>query len=148
MKDIIENRLYSGKRKILFMDDQLCIRHMAAKMLNFIGYEVEFAANGTEAIEMYKLAKDIGQPFDVVILDLTVPGEIGGEGAIGKLVEIDPDVKAIITSGYSENFIMSEYKRHGFSGALTKPYTINELNETLSGVIMGDSEEALYYIKA
>ncbi len=139
VEDIIEESPYSGKRKILFMDDQPYIRHMVAKMLTYLEYEVEFAKNGSEAIEMYKKAKESGQSFDAVILDLTVPGGMGGERAIGKLVEIDPEIKAIISSGYSNKPIMSEYEQYGFSGAVTKPYTINELSEILSGVIMGRS---------
>jgi len=146
VKDIVEEPPYSGKRKILFMDDQPYIRRMVANMLTYLGYEVEFAKNGSEAIEMYKKAKESVQPFDAVILDLTVPAGMGGECAIGKLVEIDPDVKAIITSGYSNKPIILKYEQYGFSGAVTKPYTINELNETLSRVIMGDREEALHYI--
>jgi len=147
VKDIVEESPYSGKRKILFMDDQPYIRHMVAKMLTYLEYEVEFAKNGSEAIEMYKRAKKSGQSFDAVILDLTIPGEMGGECAIGKLVEIDPDVKAIITSGYSNKPIMSEYEQYGFSGSVTKPYTIGELSETLSKIIMGEKEEALHYME-
>jgi len=147
VKNIVEEPPYPGKRKILFMDDQPYIRHMVAKMLTYLGYEVDFAKNGSEAIEMYKKAKESGQPFDAVILDLTVPGEIGGECAIGKLVEIDPDVKAIITSGYSNKPIILKYEQYGFSGAVTKPYTINELSETLSRVITGDREEALHHME-
>jgi len=147
VKDIVEERPGFGKGKVLFMDDQLYIRHMVAKMLTYLGYEVEFAKNGSEAIEIYKRAKESGQSFDAVILDLTIPGEMGGECAIGKLVEIDSDVKAIITSGYSNKPIMSEYEQYGFSGSVTKPYTIGELSETLSRVIMGEREEALHYME-
>jgi len=147
VEEIVEERPYSGKRKILFMDDQSYIRRMVAHMLTYLGYEVEFAKNGSEAIEMYKEAKESGQSFDAVILDLTVPGEMGGECAIEKLIEIDTDVKAIITSGYSNNPIMSEYEQYGFSGAVSKPYTVNELNDTLSKIIMGDREEDLHYME-
>jgi len=144
VKDIVEERPYSGKRKILFMDDQPYIRRMVAIMLTYLGYEVEFAQNGSEAIKTYKKAKESGQPFDVVILDLTIRPGMRSECAIGKLIEIDPDVKAIITSGYSDEAIISDYRRYGFCGSVKKPYTINELNGTLSRVIMGDREEALF----
>jgi len=130
------------KRKILFMDDQASIRKMMVTMLAHLGYEVEFAQNGSETIKMYKIAKEKGQPFDAVILDLTVPGEMGGEYTMQKLLDIDPEVIAIITSGYSNKPIMSEYKKYGFSGAITKPYTMDKLAETLSGVISGDRKEA------
>jgi len=135
VKNIVEEQPYSGKRKILFMDDQPYIRHMAANMLTCLGYEVEFARNGAEAIEMYKEAKESGQPFDVVILDLTVRPGKRGECAIEKLIEIDPDVKAIITSGYSDEAIMSDYRRYGFCRIIAKPYGIEELSETLHKVI-------------
>ena len=148
VKDIVEERPYSIKRKILFMDDQPYIRHMIAKMLPYLGYEVEFAKNGAEAIEIYKRTKESGQPFDAVILDLTVPGEMGGEHVLQKLLKIDPDVKAIISSGYSNKPIILEYERYGFSGAVTKPYTIGELGNILFRVIMGDRQETdLHYTK-
>jgi DNA-binding NtrC family response regulator len=100
-----------------------------------MGYEIEFAEEGAEAIEQYKKAKETQQVFDVVILDLTVRGGMGGKEAIRKLVEIDPGVKAIVTSGYSDDPIMFEFERYGFKGALAKPYKIEKLIETVSRVM-------------
>ena len=140
MKDIEEEQIYKGKGRILFMDDQEAIKNMIKQMLNKLGYEVEFAADGAEAIELYKEAKASGQKFDAVILDLTVPGGMGGMEAIGKLYEIDPEIKAIVSSGYSNNPIMSGYEAYGFKGAIAKPYEIEELSKTLYRVINGQEE--------
>lgn len=131
-----------GKGKILFMDDQTNIRNMIRKMLTHLGYEVEFAGDGAKTIEMYKKAKEKGQPFDAVILDLTVPGGMGGQEAIQKLVTIDPKVKAIVSSGYSNDPILSEYKKYGFRGVVTKPYEVHELSMVLHKVI-NEKEETV-----
>ena len=130
--------LHSGKGKILCMDDQQHIREMLARMLIHLGYEVESASDGDEAIELYEMAKKAGHPFDAVILDLTIPGGIGGKEVVQKLHEIDPDVKAIVSSGYSSDPILSEYKRYGFKGAVAKPYEIGELSDTVHKVITGN----------
>mgnify|MGYP001627070563 CR=1 FL=1 len=80
---------------------------------------------------MYKKAKKDGNPFDVVILDLIIQGSIGGEEIIKRLLEIDPEVTAIVSSGYSDDEIMAEFKKYGFKGALAKPYTLEMLKEAL-----------------
>ena len=85
------------------MDDEASLRKMLGRMLKNLGYESEFAKDGAEAIEMYKAAKKSGKPYDAVILDLTIPGGMGGKEAIEKLLEIDPEVKAIVSSGYSND---------------------------------------------
>jgi CheY-like chemotaxis protein len=104
-------------------------------MLIYIGYDVEVAREGDEAIERYKKARETGRAFDAVILDLTVPDGMGGDQVIGKLREIDPEVKAIASSGYADDPIMSEYKKYGFSGVVAKPYEIKKLSEVLHGII-------------
>ncbi|MBW7997762.1 MAG: response regulator [Candidatus Glassbacteria bacterium] len=104
-------------------------------MLEQLGHEAEYAKNGTQAIEMYEQAKDSGQPFDVVILDLTIPGGMGGRETIEKLREIDPDVRAIVASGYSNDPVMSEPEKHGFRGVVPKPYRIEKLREVLQSVL-------------
>jgi len=128
-------RLYSGQRKILFMDDQQNIRDMVGRMLTHLKYEVELAKDGAEAIELYKKAKESKHPFDAVMLDLTVPGGMGGKDAIQKLLEIDPNVKAIVSSGYFNDPIMSEYRLYGFHGVVAKPYEVEELTEILNQVL-------------
>lgn len=113
------------------MDDQPNIRNMVGKMLNYLGYQVEFAKDGAEAIELYANAFRDGQRFDAVILDLTVPVGMGGQKAIKRLIEIDPEVKAIVSSGYAHDPIMSEHESYGFRGKVTKQYEINELGKVL-----------------
>lgn len=134
-KKAAEEKPLVGKGRILLMDDEEMVRNVAGKMLGHIGYEVEFAGDGDKAIELYKEAKESGHPFDAVIMDMTIPGGIGGKEAIKKLLEIDPDVKAIVSSGYFSDPIMSEFKRYGFRNVLAKPYRIKELTETLRKVI-------------
>ncbi len=114
----------SGGGKALVMDDEEMIREVAGDLLTLSGYEVEFAVNGEKAIEAYKNAKDAQRPFDLVILDLTVPGGIGGREAIGALLQIDPGVKAIVSSGHSNDPVVSDYRRFGFQGAILKPYNV------------------------
>ena len=129
-----------GKGRILVMDDEEAVREVAGNMLKFLGYKVEFARDGTEAIELYKKAKESEEPFDAVILDLTVPGGMGGKEAIQKLLEIDPKVKAIVSSGYSIDPIMSNFKKYGFRGVVAKPYKVKELSEMLYKILMGMEE--------
>jgi len=140
LKEVAEERLYRGQGRILLMDDHQGVRDVVGDMLIDLGYEVEFAEEGDEAVKMYEKAKESGKPFDAVILDLTVPGGMGGEEAIQKLREIDPEVKAIVSSGYSNDPMMSEYKKYGFSGMVAKPYAIKELSEALYKVVMREKK--------
>ena len=117
------------------MDDEEMVRHVAGLMLSQLGHDAEFAEDGTKAIELYKQAKESGKPFDAVILDLTNQFGMGGKETIEKLLKIDPDVKAIISSGYSNDPIMANFKQYGFSGAMPKPYTRKELSYVLHEVV-------------
>src|SRR5271157_2234222 len=124
-----------GTGRILLMDDEEAIRVVAADLLTLLGYDVVTAKDGSECIEMYKAAMESGQPFFVVIMDLTVPGGMGGKVAIQKLLEIDDKVKAIVSSGYSTDPIMSNYQHHGFKGIVPKPYNAVELSRVLQELI-------------
>ena len=121
--------------KILVMDDDECIRDVSKHMLGFMGYSVECAKDGEEALKLYSEARDMNKPFDAVIIDLTIPGGMGGIKTIKQLLEIDSNVKAIVFSGYSNDQIMSNYKEYGFKGVITKPFKIQEMNELLQKVI-------------
>jgi CheY-like chemotaxis protein len=94
------------------------------------------------AIDLYQEAKDAGTPFDAVIMDLTIPGGMGGNETLERLLAIDPNVRAILSSGYLNAPIMAEYKKYGFSGVVTKPYSINDLGETLLAVIQDSVSDA------
>ncbi len=132
-----KEKLIMGAGKILIMDDEQIVRDLAREMLSRIGYEVKAARSSDESIELYKRAKERGCPFDAVIMDLTVPGEMGGRKAIRKLIEIDPVVKVIVSSGYSNDPIMSDFRNYGFCSAIAKPYKIKELSRILHEVING-----------
>lgn len=125
----------SGTGRILVMDDEDIIRKMLRKMLNLAGYEVELAADGAEAIERYRSAKESGRPFNAVIMDLTIPGRMGGKKAIKELIKIDPNVKAIVSSGYATDPILSDYTKYGFSAVVAKPYNVAQLEKTLHSIL-------------
>lgn len=136
--DAVENRRdpVPGGGKVLAMDDEDMIRDLIRHMLHRMGYEAEVARDGEEAVHLYRQALEEGRPFDAVILDLTVPGAMGGKETLDKLQAIDPNVKAIVSSGYSNDPILSNYKKYGFSGVVTKPFNLQNLGETLKSVLM------------
>ena len=131
----VTDRPVAGQGRILVMDDEAIIRELVAKMLERIGYEVECARDGAEALKLYAQAKNTGQPFNAVILDLTIPGGMGGKEAIKRLLQLDPQVKAIVSSGYADGTTVANYKEYGFQGIIPKPYRLAELSRVLHGVI-------------
>jgi PAS domain S-box-containing protein len=128
----------AGKR-ILVMDDEDYIRNLCQQMLSRLRCEVQCVSNGQEAIAAYKRHKEEGQPFDLLLLDLTIPAGMGGKEAIQEISLIDPDVAAIVFSGYANDPIMAEYKEHGFTGVLPKPFDIEKLTEVLTEVLIRKS---------
>jgi PAS domain S-box-containing protein len=130
----------TGKGRILVMDDEENIRLLLSKMLTRAGYEVELVENGEEAIKKYAEAMKAGTPFAAVIMDLTIPGGMGGREAIKRLREVDPEVKAIVSSGYSTDPIMAGYREYGFSGVIAKPYQAGEVEKTLRDVVLDMGE--------
>jgi PAS domain S-box-containing protein len=125
-----------GSSRVLVMDDEEIVRTVAGELLLTLGHEAEFAADGAAAIALYTAAKAAGKPFDVVILDLTIRGGMGGEEAARRLREIDPAVRTVVSSGYSDNGVVASFRQRGFRAFLKKPYSIGELarvlEETLS----------------
>jgi CheY-like chemotaxis protein len=113
------------------MDDEPVVRVVAGELLRELGHEVEFAEHGDSAIEKYRQAKADGRPFDVVILDLTIRGGKGGTETMRELLAIDPGVKAIVSSGYSDDEVVATYRHHGFRAFLKKPYDMRELGRML-----------------
>ncbi len=128
--------------RILVMDDDSMILKITGILLNKLGYTASFARDGDEAIEIYKKAMKEGQPFDAAIFDLTVPGGMGGSEAIKKLKKIDPDICAIVSSGYSTDPVMADYIKFGFKGFAVKPYGIEELATAIKSVLTGNKEIA------
>ena len=131
-----------GRGRILIMDDEEMIRKMLGSMLSTAGYNVELTSNGEDAIERYAKARESGQPFDVVIMDLTIPGGMGGKETIKKLLEIDPEVVAIVSSGYSTDPVISKFRKYGFSAVVTKPYSAGELERTLQRLMIRSRRRA------
>ncbi|MFZ5453470.1 MAG: CHASE3 domain-containing protein [Thermodesulfobacteriota bacterium] len=131
----------SGKGRILVMDDEESIRTLLDKILTRIGYEASFARDGLEAVEAYIKAKESGRSFSAVICDLTIRGGMGGREAIRELIAIDPQVRAIVSSGYSDDPAMADYQKYGFCGVIAKPYKINELSHVLQDVIAPEQDE-------
>lgn len=127
------------KGKILLMDDEDMVRDVAARMIEKLGHEAQTAEDGEDAIRKFRHAMDSGKPFDIVILDLTVRRGMGGERAIARLLELEPAVKAIVSSGYSDNPVISDYRSYGFSAFLNKPYMMNALKDSIN-VLLGNSQ--------
>ena len=123
------------KGRILVMDDEEMILKIAKELLQHMGYEVMTTQNGEETIRLYRQAMELKKPFDVAILDLAIPGRMGGKEVIQELALLDPTVKAIISSGYLNDPIIRDFQKYGFSGILTKPYDAKELDEKLQYII-------------
>lgn len=132
-----EETFPAGAGKVLIMDDEKIVREVAAEILKNLGYEVEVAEDGAELITLYTKAKESGKAFQAVIMDITVPGGMGGEEAIKKLREFDPGIKAIVSSGYSQDPIMAHYDHYGFKEVIEKPYTSIALGKVLHKVLTG-----------
>jgi two-component system cell cycle sensor histidine kinase/response regulator CckA len=129
--------IISGYGRILVMDDEDFIRELASAMLQKIGYEVALAKDGQQAVALYRKALDHGKPFDAVILDLTVPGGMGGKETVRQLVAMDPHVRAIVSSGYSNDPVMANYSDYGFCAAVKKPYLVQKISQVLFKVVKG-----------
>ena len=138
VSDTIEQSIPAGQGKILFMDDEADVRKLGTRILSHCGYCVESVADGNEAIRRFREAKDNGEPFELVILDLTVPGGMGGEEAIRRLRDIDPSIKAIVSSGYSTEAHMADFKRYGFDGVIPKPYQMHLMKKTVYDLLHGN----------
>lgn len=131
----LKTALPAGSGRILIMDDEVQIQHVACRMLALLGYEAECASDGESAVERYRAALAERRPFDVVVLDLTVPGAMGGRECLSALKALDPGVKAIASSGYATDPIMTNPQRHGFLGMIAKPYEIGAFARTLASFI-------------
>lgn len=132
-----DDELCFGEGRILVLDDEAPIRQLVSNLLERLGYESECVADGQQALDSYEQARASGEPFDAVIMDLTVPGGMGGREAAAKILELDPEACTIVCSGYSDDPVMAEYQRHGFRGVVAKPYDIGELGRALAHVLDG-----------
>jgi PAS domain S-box-containing protein len=130
-----EAMTFPGHGPILVVDDDALVREVVSKMLRKLGYDPVIARDGQEALELYTQAQDSGQPFAAVILDLTIPGGMGGFEAAEILLARDPQARAVVSSGYADHPIMANYRQYGLQGAIAKPYKMSELSELLQRVI-------------
>ncbi|MCB2148905.1 MAG: response regulator [Deltaproteobacteria bacterium] len=131
----ISKKPVSGKGRVLVMDDEAMIRELTGNMLGHLGYEADFAEEGRCAVRKYQAALEASVPYDAVILDLTIKGGMGGQETIKMLKEIDPAVKAIVSSGYSDNPVIADYEKYGFCEVVAKPYEMVEFSQKLFRVI-------------
>ncbi|NOY88999.1 MAG: PAS domain S-box protein, partial [FCB group bacterium] len=124
-----------GIGRILIMDDEEIIRHLSGKILIKFGYSVDYAEEGSKAIELYKQAMENNQPYDAVILDMTIPGGLGGLETLEHLYRLDSKVKAIVCSGYSNDPVMADFRKYGFCGVLPKPFRPKDLGSIIKQVL-------------
>jgi CheY-like chemotaxis protein len=125
----------SASGRILFMDDEAPIRQLVEVLLQRLGFKVVLSADGEEAIALYRAALAGPEPFDLVIMDLTVPGGMGGREAMLELRRLDPGVKGLVSSGYSSDPVLANFRVHGFSGMVSKPYRLTDLAKAVRAVL-------------
>ncbi|MEE8350454.1 MAG: ATP-binding protein [Acidobacteriota bacterium] len=136
---VAQDFLPSGNGRILVMDDEQFIREGAGELLGDLGYDVDCVEDGQQVLTLYQKACQEGVPYAAVIMDLTIPGAMGGREAIVKLLEIDPQATAIVSSGYSEDPVMAAFRDYGFSGVLVKPFRLQQMAQVLEEAMAGTS---------
>ncbi len=121
--------------RVLFMDDDDMIRNVASSQLEALGHEVVLATGGEQAVELYQELQESGTPIDVAIMDLTIPGGLGGKEAVQRVLEIDPDARVIVASGYSNDPVMAKFKEYGFRAVVVKPFALGELANAIEAAL-------------
>jgi len=127
-----------GSGTILVMDDEESVQAVIQEMLAQYGYKTEQALDGLSAVKLYKTAMDAGQKFDAVIMDLTIPGGMGGVESLARIIELDPDVRAIVSSGYSNGHVLANFTDYGFKACISKPFRLEELLSTLQSALCSE----------
>jgi signal transduction histidine kinase/CheY-like chemotaxis protein len=130
--------MQTGTERLLVMDDDEALRELSKAVLSTLGYDVQTAGDGAEAVDLYEKTKAAGKGFDAVLLDLTVTGGMGGLEAAAMLKELDPSARLIVSSGYSEAPVMSRFAEYGFDAVILKPWTVREMSEVLRKVLVAD----------
>ncbi|HEB69430.1 MAG TPA: PAS domain-containing hybrid sensor histidine kinase/response regulator [Desulfobulbus sp.] len=130
-----ENKNFRGQGRILVMDDEEMIRTMVSSMLTILGFTVEAVPDGEQAIALYQEALTTNTPFQAVVMDLTIPGGMGGVETIARLQQIDPGVKALVSSGYANDPVLADYQEYGFSGVICKPFELQDLQQSLQALL-------------
>ncbi len=124
--------------RILVLDDEPMIANVTRRILGARGHEVVTVADGSEAVASWVRQRDAGQPFDLAVLDLTIPGGMGGKEVVAQLLEVDPNTRAVASSGYSNDPVMANHRAHGFTACLPKPYTVDDLHHLIT-VLQSDT---------
>jgi two-component system, cell cycle sensor histidine kinase and response regulator CckA len=138
--EVAQARPRRGHGRLLVMDDENSVRTLADRVLTSLGYEVRSASDGAEAVALYQAERNGGRTFDAVLLDLTVTGGMGGIEAAARLRELDPSVKLIVSSGYSDSAVMSNFREYGFIAVVPKPWNPTLLSEVIGSVLTDKSE--------
>lgn len=128
-----------GKARILVMDDEVIVQDIARDMLSIFGHEVLLASGGEEAVSIFRRRYQSEEPLDLVIMDLTIPGGMGGQEAVQKILAIDPTARVIVSSGYSNDPVMADFQKYGFVGAIVKPYSLDELSQGVADILSSTS---------
>jgi len=127
-----EGRMVSGGGRVLVMDDEELVRAVTKSMLEGLGYSTVTVNDGREAVQAFRRYQEDGTPFDMVIMDLTVPGGMGGREAAEEILALDPRATLIVSSGYSNDPVMADCHRYGFAAALVKPFLLKDLEQVLA----------------
>jgi CheY-like chemotaxis protein len=128
-------KVIKGRGRILVVDDEVNILQLFRKIGQKIGYHMEVTQDGQAALNLYKMAYEQQSPFDLVIMDLVIPGSMGGERAVKLFKKFDPNVKVVVCSGYANNDVLANYQAYGFDNCLAKPFTLEDLSSVLNQVL-------------
>jgi len=131
-----KSKVFKGQGRVLVMDDEEMIQEICGDLLRYLGYTPAFTKSGEELLAEYQRSQESGEAYDVVILDLTIPGGMGGMETLEELRRLNPLVKALLTTGYADDKKVSEYRRHGFDGVIVKPYNVAQLSWALHQVLL------------
>ena len=134
-RGIPDMRMDTGMLKILIMDDEESYRDSLRQVLEYMGHYVRAVADGVQAMEVYSDAHRNGETFDIVIMDLTIPGGMGGKQAVAELSKNHPEIRAIVSSGYYDDPVMADFESYGFRGALKKPFYVEDLVGEINQIV-------------
>jgi CheY-like chemotaxis protein len=132
--------LYLGRGRVLVMDDQEPVRKVLGEMLGRLGYEAEYATDGRQALELYQEAMASSRGFAAVVMDLTIPGGMGGREAVTRLRQLDPAARVVVSSGYSDDPVLADHRAYGFDEMVSKPYRLHDLSLALHRLLAGGAD--------